>query len=340
MSRNIQTRQELIKANTLHDEVSKPDGKVILISHENSFGLYHIRDTRLVGVYAMPKDSRSGEIILGRVSNIKKDISAAFVSISQDCEAFLKLSNVPADMLPLKQGMLIPVKIKSDEQKGKLTSVTAKIKTGKLPDGWKHKTAYSVLYKPENSLLSFIKSRIKSDEYDEIVTDSEEIMEILEGSGLKARLYRDDKISLYDLYSLKTKMSEALSRKVYMKSGAFLVIDHTEAMTVIDVNSGKNTPSSKADPEDVILKINLEAAKETALQLKLRNISGMILIDFINMKSVENEETLINIMNELVCGEKIQSKVIDITPLGIMEMTRQKTDKPLSEIAELLDYNK
>ena len=86
----------------------------------------------------------------------------------------------------------------------------------------------------------------------------------------------------------------------------------------------------------MILKLNLEAAKETALQIKLRNISGMILIDFINMESKEDEDKLIAAMNEFVSDEKVKVNVIDITPLGIMEMTRQKTDKPLSEISDML----
>ena len=116
----------------------------------------------------------------------------------------------------------------------------------------------------------------------------------------------------------------------------YMINDLSEAFTVIDVNSGKNTPSNKADARDVILKLNLEAAKETALQIKLRNISGMILIDFINMESKEDEDKLIGAMNEFVSDEKVKVNVIDITPLGIMEMTRQKTDKPLSEISDML----
>ncbi len=337
MSRNIENRRELIKANSLHDEVSSKYNKLILISQKSCIGIYLIRDTRLTGVFAMPKDTRSGEIILGRVSNVKNDISAAFIKISDDTECFLKLSNVPREYLPLKQGMLIPVKIKSDEQKGKLISVTAKIKKEKLPEGWEHRTAFTVLKKPENSLMSFIKARISPDLYDEIVTDDNEIHDILGGIGVKVRLYSDDKIRLSELYALKTKLSESLSRKVYMKNGAFLVIDHTEALTVIDVNSGKNTPSAQADKHDVILKLNLEAATEIALQIKLRNISGMILIDFINMESEDDESLLIDKMKELVSTEKLKVNVIDITPLGIMEMTRQKTDKPLSEIATLLE---
>ena len=105
---------------------------------------------------------------------------------------------------------------------------------------------------------------------------------------------------------------------------------------MIDVNSGKNSPSKKADSKDVFFNINKEAAKEIALQLKLRNISGMILVDFINMDSEENEALLIDEMNEYVKSDNVKVCVIDITKLGIMEITRQKTDKPLSEMAGML----
>ena len=94
----------------------------------------------------MPKGSHEGEIILARVSNIKKDIGAAFVKISDDTECFLKLTNIPEKLMPVKQGDLIPVKVIADEQKGKLISVSAKIPSKKLPDGWEHKSAFNVLY--------------------------------------------------------------------------------------------------------------------------------------------------------------------------------------------------
>lgn len=336
MSRRIENRSENLEANRLHLEVTQTTGKVIILSYSECFGIFSIQGGRLTGVYAMPKDTLCDEIILARVSNVKKDINAAFVKLDDDTEGFLKFSNIPDKYLPLKQGMLIPVKIVSDEQKGKKISVSAKVPKSKLPQGWEHKSAFSVLFKPENPLWDFIKKRIDCNEYDEIVTDSEEAAEALKEKTEKLRFYREEKISLSELYSIKTKLSEALSQKVYLKSGAYLVINHTEALTVIDVNSGKNTPSKKAESGDVFFKINLEAAEEIALQLRLRNISGMILIDFINMESEEKEALLIGAMNEYIGSDNVKVSVIDITKLGIMEITRQKTDKPLSETVLLL----
>ena len=341
MSRSIENRRELFEANKLHNEVSTSDGRLLILSFEEAFGFFHILDNRLVKVYALKKESHSGEIILSRVLNVKKDIGAVFVKISDEEEGFLKNTNIPERYLPLKQGDLIPVRIISDEQKGKRISVSAKISEKNLPEGWQHKSAFNILCKPENPLLSFIFKRFSKDDFSKMITDSPEVFDIIKdiekkgNQKLVAELYDDEKISLTNLFSLKTKVSEALSPKVYLKSGGYLVINHTEALTVIDVNSGKNTPSKKEDKEKTVLDLNIEAAKEIALQMKLRNISGMILIDFINMESEEDEELLLNEMSEYVKYDKVTVKVIDITPLGIMEITRQKTDKPLSEIYNL-----
>ena len=116
-----------------------------------------------------------------------------------------------------------------------------------------------------------------------------------------------------------------------MKSGAYLIIEHTEAMHVIDVNTGKFT--GKRNSEDTYLKINLEAAKEVARQIRLRNLSGMILVDFIDMKQPDNTEQLVRVLNTELKKDPISTSFIDITKLGIVEITRKKTRKPLYETA-------
>lgn len=341
MSRSIENRRELFEANKLHNEVSTSDGRLLILSYNEAFGLFHILNNRLVNVYALKKESHNGEIILSRVLNVKKDIGAVFVKISEVDEGFLKLTNIPDRYIPVKQGDLIPVRIISDEQKGKRISVSARISEKNLPEGWEYKSAFNILYKPENPLLSFIGRKFKKDDFVKIITDSSEVYEIIsvdekiKGLSYVSELYNDDKISLPYLFSLKTKLQEALAQKVYLKSGGYLVINHTEALTVIDVNSGKNTPPKKEDKEKTILDLNIEASEEIALQIKLRNISGMILIDFINMESDESKERLLDQMNENVSTDSVIVKVIDITPLGIMELTRQKTEKPLSEMVHM-----
>lgn len=147
--------------------------------------------------------------------------------------------------------------------------------------------------------------------------------------NIKLRLYQDDLLSLSKLYSIESKLSTALESRVWLKSGGYLVIEPTEALTVIDVNSGKYETDKEA--RETYLKINLEAAKEVALQLRLRNLSGIIIVDFINMQFGEDRKALLDYLKRLTAQDKIQTKVIDMTPLGLVEITRKKINKPLRE---------
>ena len=107
------------------------------------------------------------------------------------------------------------------------------------------------------------------------------------------------------------------------------MIQQTDAFVAVDVNSGKY--SSKKQPQEIYKKINLEAADALVRQLRLRNLSGMILVDFINMKKQEDQEELFAHLRTLAANDPIETMVIDITPLGIVEITRKKTRKPLAE---------
>jgi len=331
MSRLIQTRSELTESNQLHTMAETPDSRLLIMDYPEHWGMFYINNNRLTIAKALKKDTLTDTIVVARVDNIKKELVAAFVKLDDNTIAFLKLSNVPERYMPIHQGSLIPVRLMSDEQKGKRISVTAIISEKKLPQGWQYKSAYTVLYKPDNSLGSYIKKTFHHIPVSKILTENEEIYNELKNTFDNIELYSDSKLSLSKLYSLKTKINEASDSKVYLKCGGYLIINYTEALTVIDVNSGKNVASKKADREDNILSINIEAAKEVALQMKLRNITGMILIDFINMSEEEHNNELINSMNDAVATDYVTVKVIDITPLGIMEITRQKIDKPLNE---------
>ncbi len=142
----------------------------------------------------------------------------------------------------------------------------------------------------------------------------------------KLRLYSDPMITLGQLVSLEKTLAEAGGRKVWLDSGAYLIIERTEAMTVIDVNSGKDEKDAKS--LQAAEAINREAAREIARQLLLRNMSGMIMIDFINMKRKGAEAELLDAMRELTEPDPVYVKVLDITPLGIMELTRRRIRRP------------
>jgi len=146
----------------------------------------------------------------------------------------------------------------------------------------------------------------------------------------KLQFYEDKLLSLSKLYSIDHKLEHALHEKVWLKSGGTIVIQPTEALTVIDVNTGKAI-NGKKNIEDNFLKINREAAKEIAKQLRLRNISGIIIIDFITMTIEEHKQILMEELDSYLRKDPIKTTLVDMTPLNLVEITRKKVRKPLHE---------
>lgn len=176
-------------------------------------------------------------------------------------------------------------------------------------------------------------SQFRAQEYEEVVTDIpalyQEYREYFLQKHILFRLYEDVDFPLSRLYSLESRLEDALSRRIWLKSGAYLIVDTTEALTVFDVNSGKY--EARATSAEAFFNINAEAAWEIAHQIRLRNLSGIILIDFINMDTKEHKKELITIMKDAVSSDPVPVEVVDITPLGLMELTRRKINRPLSE---------
>lgn len=201
-----------------------------------------------------------------------------------------------------------------------------------------HLPAYTVLYKPLPVVIKDILYLIDQG-IEEIVTDDEEIREVIsdEYQGIispvnvtdrvSLRFYDDKLLALSKLYSFDARIGEALSRKVFLKSGACISFDYTEALTAVDVNSA----SAKGinDKEDSILSVNIEAAKEIARQLRLRNISGIIIIDFINMATEESYKKLEEVIKDSIRYDRVSTSFIDITQLKLAELTRKKTGNNL-----------
>lgn len=150
------------------------------------------------------------------------------------------------------------------------------------------------------------------------------------------RHYEDSLLPMAKLFSLEHRLEQALSERVWLNSGAYLVIQPTEALTVIDVNSGKSDigtyrRDSEKRRETAICKVNLEAARETARQLRLRNISGIIIVDFINMEEEGNQRLVMEELNRSLLPDPMQARAIDMTRLNLVEITRRKMERPLAE---------
>lgn len=317
------------------------------------------------GVIAMrvlrPDASKIGGIYLGKIQNVAKNINACFVEIIPGELCFLPLreagvahlTNRPADGT-LKAGDEIVVMVIRDAQKTKRASATADlsrmkqllVKNGsihgsasealqRLLEQAAHKVCFSCLLKPSEAAYEVLEQLVDSSEYSEILTDDPQIYrQLSEGDHplLKQksiRLYDDSAISLRLLYSLGRCMEEALDTKVWLKCGGYLVIEPTEAMTVIDVNSGKN--EAKKMGEDTYYQVNLEAAAEVARQLRLRNLSGIIIVDFINMAEKELQRDLLEALKNLTAGDPQHPRIVDMTPLGLVEITRKKSHPTLAE---------
>ena len=200
-----------------------------------------------------------------------------------------------------------------------------------LTEVYRHRTCYSRLYRKEAEILSRIKN-IPLDAYDEIVTDEEDVYGLLADNIREkpVRLYKDALLPLAKLYSLETHLKEALGKRVWLPCGGYLVIEPTEAMTVIDVNSGKAVGKGKKSKSDY-LTVNLEAAGEVARQLRLRNYSGMIMVDFISMEKESDNRILLEKLDRFLREDKVPARLVDMTALGIVEITRKKVSRPLAD---------
>lgn len=145
----------------------------------------------------------------------------------------------------------------------------------------------------------------------------------------RAKLYNRTDQSLFDAYGIEVEIDKALKRRVWLKSGGYLVIDQTEALTAIDVNTGKFVGSTNL--ADTVFRTNMEAAKEIARQLRLRDIGGIIIIDFIDMEILEHRQMVLKTLEEALKKDRTRANVLGLTQLGLVEMTRKKSRQNLDD---------
>lgn len=199
-----------------------------------------------------------------------------------------------------------------------------------------HRTVYTCLEEAQPFYIEAIRD-VYSDDLVQIRTDIPEyydkIKEYLtdyQKTDLeKLSLHTDKLITLKSLFNMTFVMEECLREKVWLPSGGFLIIQQTEAFTCIDVNTGKYVGKKKE--QETYRMTNLEAAAEIARQMRLRNLSGIILIDFINLTREEHQDELMHVLAKHCRKDPIKTKVIDMTALHIVEVTRQRTRKPIYE---------
>src|SRR4030095_1274845 len=175
-----------------------------------------------------------------------------------------------------------------------------------------------------------------TEEIDEVVCDhrdstnrmTEMVGEISRRARSRIHFY-DGATPIFETYGVQKQIDDAFHRQVWLRCGGYIVIDETEALVAIDVNTGRN--KGGRDVEKTILQTNLEAADEIARQFRLRNIGGLIIADFIDMKSRKDPQMVYNLMKELLKRDKAKTHVLPISALGLMEMTRQRAQESLSD---------
>jgi ribonuclease G len=178
-----------------------------------------------------------------------------------------------------------------------------------------------------------------TDDVDELVIDDRaqyervcRFVEMFMPDRLKDVVYYGDDEPIFDAYGIEDEISRALSRKVPLPSGGYLVIDEAEALTAIDVNTGRFVGKGSKDMEETVLKTNLEAVHEIAYQLRFRNIGGLIILDLIDMEKASNRETVRKTLDELLQRDKAKTTLNRISELGLIEMTRKRTRESLGRL--------
>jgi ribonuclease E len=192
------------------------------------------------------------------------------------------------------------------------------------------------LYEEPELTVRAVRDLFTDEEFRELVTDSPRIHDLVTAylrvvaPDLVEKVHlRRGKLPVFEEFHVVEQIHKGLDRKVWLPSGGYLIIERTEAMTVIDVNTGKHV--GKTNLEETVVRTNLEAAQEVARQLRLRDIGGMIIIDFIDMLLEQNKKKVIDTLKEAMAKDKTRSQVFDISPLGLLEVTRKRVSGGLLE---------
>lgn len=242
-----------------------------------------------------------------------------------------------AEQLDGEFGIIARTNIKNAAKEDVLSEVqNLKNKLAHLIHHAKHRTCYSVLYEGDDNYISILKG-LYEESLEQIVTDEKEIYQnihtYLTNQNMDVNryllFYEDSLLPLYKLKNLESEIKNATQERIWLKSGAYLVIQPTEAFTVVDINTGKFT--GKKNTQETFLKINLEAAKEIARQLRIRNISGIVVIDFIDLEKVDAKKQLMEEFDKILKKDPITTHLVGMSQLNLVELTRKKVRKSLRE---------
>lgn len=279
----------------------------------------------------------TGQISLpGRYLVLQPDSDAQGISRRLPDEERKRLREIINEVKPEGYGLIVrtaAAQASYDEIKGDIERLVAVWE--KIQVDAKGGQAPRLVYQEPDLLIRVIREHFTSD-FKRLLIDDRKAMDqvtaYLKDTApdlvSKVHLYEDE-LPLFERFHVEDQLRKALDRRVWLKSGGHLVIDRTEALTVIDVNTGKFVGSSSL--EETVLQNNLESAEEIGRQLRLRDIGGIIVIDFIDMESEKNQRTLIRKFKEELAKDKTRTQVFEVSNLGLVEMTRKNVSRGLLE---------
>ena len=319
-SQNIQQGDELLVQVKREGIKTKAPAVTTNLTLHGKYALLTTGNTQISVSSKLPKEEKE------RLVRVVKDNSSA------DNGSLEEMSAGERDygwLLRTNAGGASPEVIKKD-------LLRLQTKYGELMKTAQYRTCFSCLLARPSAYLKRL-SDLYTEEVDEILTDDRELFEQMTEyfqenqpeDTAKLRFYEDRLLPMEKLYSLDHHLKEARGERVWLKSGGYLVIQPTEALTVIDVNTGKFTAGKKK--EAAFLKLNQEAALEAARQIRLRNLSGIVIIDFINMEEKESEVQLLKTLDDALRRDPIRTTLVDMTKLSLVEITRMKKERPLHE---------
>jgi len=240
-----------------------------------------------------------------------------------------RLRQIAASLRPAGIGLIVRTAGEAQEEESFRQDLNFLLPLwNRIQDRFRQKSAPKLVYQDLDLIYRIVRD-LFTDQINQLITDTryeyEKILETLEyiNSALKKKvcLYKGEE-PIFEVYGVETEIERALSRMVWLDCGGYLVFDHTEALTVVDVNTGKFI--GKTNLADTVLKTNLDAATEIVRQIRLRDIGGIIIIDFIDMEVEEHRRLVLERLAERLKEDRTKSHVLGLTGLGLVEMTRKK----------------
>ena len=309
--------------NSKIENLLKPDQEILVQVVKDAIGE---KGARLTGQISLP-----GRYLVLIPNSRTKGISRRLSDNERS-----RLNKIIRKLKPENFGVIVRTAAEGVSEKALQVDIEKLIEEWDVVSNYKSGDAPKLIHQEPDVSIKVIREHLNStfkkllidrkDQFEEIknyVSDtSPEISDIVD--------FYQDELMLFERYHIEDQIKKALDRKVWLPSGGHLIIDKTEALTVVDVNTGKFV--GKDSLEETVYENNLEAAEEIARQLRLRDIGGIIVIDFIDMESTKKQQSLLNRFKQELAKDKTRTQVFEISKLGLVEMTRKRVGVGLVEV--------